>query len=153
MSENRSSHHSSRRVFLRNATVASLGTLGAFTASSCANEVTEESTEPEVFSGVLTPVLAESELSPGESARKLINDTELLIFRESTDLVHAYSAICPHEGCVVDIIPHGAEDLFQCPCHSSRFDQLTGDVLGGPAPRGLTRHPAEISDGQILVEL
>jgi Rieske Fe-S protein len=62
--------------------------------------------------------------------------------------VAAVSLICTHLGCIV---VHD-ESGFHCPCHGSKFDQR-GDVLGGPAPRGLrwlevTRAP----DGALVVD-
>lgn len=63
----------------------------------------------------------------------------------------AYDAVCPHEGCTVGYSP--AAQLIVCPCHGSQFDPATGDVVQGPAPRGLTRIPvAEGSDGDLYVD-
>lgn len=63
----------------------------------------------------------------------------------------AFAATCTHQQCPV------AEwlselQLFQCPCHQSRFDPKQGaQVVSGPAPRPLPRLPIKIADGALQV--
>ena len=63
--------------------------------------------------------------------------------------VSVFSPVCPHLGCRYDWKP--AEQHFFCACHRSVF-ALDGHVLAGPSPRPLDRLPAEIRDGELLVE-
>lgn len=49
----------------------------------------------------------------------------------------AYDAVCPHLGCTVGYAP--SMQLIVCPCHGSEFEVMTGDVVSGPAPHGLTK--------------
>jgi thiosulfate dehydrogenase (quinone) large subunit len=58
----------------------------------------------------------------------------------------AYDAICPHQGCTVDFVSPAVG--FACPCHGSRFD-AKGQVINGPASRGLTAIPVIIADGEV----
>lgn len=44
----------------------------------------------------------------------------------------AYSLVCPHLGCEVNLVPDG----FACPCHGSRFGS-EGELVHGPATKGL----------------
>ncbi|MCJ7709706.1 MAG: Rieske (2Fe-2S) protein [Chloroflexi bacterium] len=63
--------------------------------------------------------------------------------------VKAYSAICPHLGCVVawnDMI--GA---IQCPCHDGRFDPATGVVVSGPPPGPLPPITVTVEGDQIYL--
>ncbi len=46
--------------------------------------------------------------------------------------IAAVSLVCTHLGCIVAPTPEG----YACPCHGSKFGP-SGEVLGGPAPRGL----------------
>lgn len=48
----------------------------------------------------------------------------------------AFSAVCPHAGCIVGF--DGQQKLFVCPCHGSMFNGRTGSVVQGPATLGLT---------------
>ena len=48
----------------------------------------------------------------------------------------AFDAICPHAGCTVAY--QSAANIIACPCHGSEFNPSTGDVIHGPATRGLT---------------
>lgn len=56
---------------------------------------------------------------------------------------------CTHLGCIVPWLE--AEGRFNCPCHSSIFDNV-GEVISGPAPRPLDTFPVEIADGQVIVD-
>lgn len=57
----------------------------------------------------------------------------------------ALSATCTHQGCT---ITGYLEADYVCPCHGSTYS-TTGQVLGGPAPRALTRYQTERS-GDVL---
>lgn len=61
----------------------------------------------------------------------------------------AYSKVCTHAGCMVS----DAEDsTLVCPCHSGKFDPLSGaSVTGGPPPRPLPQLPITLtSEGQLV---
>jgi Rieske Fe-S protein len=55
---------------------------------------------------------------------------KVAIYRDEANAVHAYTAECPHLGCVVGWNP--TERTWDCPCHGSRFDPH-GHVMNGPA--------------------
>jgi thiosulfate dehydrogenase [quinone] large subunit len=58
----------------------------------------------------------------------------------------AFDATCPHQGCTVNFVSASAG--FSCPCHGSRFD-ASGQLINGPATRGLTAIPVNPSDGEV----
>jgi Rieske Fe-S protein len=60
--------------------------------------------------------------------------------------VHAFSAICTHQGCVVSTISNGTID---CPCHGSKFDLQTGKVVAGPAPSPLPAIAVTVRNGEV----
>jgi Rieske Fe-S protein len=60
--------------------------------------------------------------------------------------LHAFSAICTHQGCRVNRVAGG--QIF-CPCHGSVFDAATGKVVAGPAPRPLPRVRVTVRDGEV----
>jgi Rieske Fe-S protein len=52
---------------------------------------------------------------------------ELFMVRDARGL-YAVSALCTHQGCVVNHVG----DLFECPCHDARYT-LEGERISGPA--------------------
>lgn len=74
------------------------------------------------------------EIAPGTGAISRNGFKKLAIYRDSAGVLHKYSAVCPHLGCIVDW--NDIEKTWDCPCHGSRFDSL-GQVLNGPANVGL----------------
>jgi Rieske Fe-S protein len=63
--------------------------------------------------------------------------------------VRAFSAACPHLGCLVHKEAQGG---FACVCHDSHFS-AEGKALSGPAPRGLDALPVRLDGGRVLVQL
>jgi len=58
----------------------------------------------------------------------------------------AFSAVCTHQGCLVESSPEGE---IPCPCHSSRFSLDDGSPVSGPATASLA--PVEITvDGDSI---
>ena len=68
--------------------------------------------------------------------------------RHPDDKVTVFSPICPHLGC--GFRWNQQDRQFQCPCHGSVYD-LSGKVLGGPAPRPLDVLPAKVENGELKV--
>lgn len=68
--------------------------------------------------------------------------------KHSDNDVTVFSPICPHLGC--GFRWDGGDRQFKCPCHGSIYD-VTGKVLGGPAPRPLDTLPSKIENGELLV--
>ncbi|MEP7020198.1 MAG: Rieske (2Fe-2S) protein [Pseudonocardiales bacterium] len=76
----------------------------------------------------------------------IISDPPIVLTRTVTGDVHAFSAVCPHQGCKVDRVSAGKID---CPCHGSQFDVNTGDVITGPATSGLPSIPIAVREGSV----
>jgi menaquinol-cytochrome c reductase iron-sulfur subunit len=62
--------------------------------------------------------------------------------------VTVYAPMCTHLGCGYTWDP--ADRRFECPCHLSNFS-ISGEVLGGPAPRPLDRLPSKVENGRLLI--
>jgi rieske iron-sulfur protein len=61
----------------------------------------------------------------------------------------AYSKVCTHAGCMV---ADRQNNTLICPCHSGRFDPLSGaSVTGGPPPRALPQLPITLSSEGHLI--
>jgi cytochrome b6-f complex iron-sulfur subunit len=85
------------------------------------------------------------------------NDRPILFREGRFFLLHAPGGIiaayrkCTHLGCTVPF--NTAKDLFECPCHGSRYDKRTAVVLKSPAPRPLQLfHITESPSGALIVD-
>jgi Rieske Fe-S protein len=76
------------------------------------------------------------ELAAGEGAILGKDLRRYAIYKDETNNVHAFSAVCPHLGCIVQW--NADEKSFDCPCHGSRFTK-EGAVINGPATSGLKK--------------
>jgi cytochrome b6-f complex iron-sulfur subunit len=86
-----------------------------------------------------------SDYSPGTT--KIITEHSVRVVCGNNGIA-AMSLICTHLGCVVDKNEGG----FKCPCHGSVFDE-EGNVVGGPAPRGLMwLSVSQAADGSLVVD-
>jgi Rieske Fe-S protein len=85
----------------------------------------------------VSDVASADELAPGEGGLVFEGGRHLAVFRDEGGAVHALSPTCTHMGCAVRW--DGAGRVWACPCHGSRYDPTTGDVVDGPASRGLSR--------------
>jgi thiosulfate dehydrogenase [quinone] large subunit len=79
------------------------------------------------------------------------NDEPALVAQPTKGQFVAYSAICPHEGCIVGW-QSSSPEVFTCPCHGSVFSVSNGSWISGPAPKGLTAFTVTDSDGQLYVK-
>jgi nitrite reductase/ring-hydroxylating ferredoxin subunit len=58
----------------------------------------------------------------------------VVVTQPAPDVYRGYSAVCPHEGCLVNRV---SDERIYCPCHGSVFSIFDGSRLSGPAPSGL----------------
>jgi cytochrome b6-f complex iron-sulfur subunit len=72
----------------------------------------------------------------------------ILVARVSTVEVIALSAVCTHEGCIVDY--SATANKIECECHGSEF-ALDGSVLRGPAKTPLKMYAATLSGTAITI--
>lgn len=77
-----------------------------------------------------------TELKARQGAIVNMKGKKVAVYKDETETVHAYSAICPHMGCVLQW--NGDEHSFDCPCHGSRFT-CQGVVVNGPAKNDMER--------------
>ena len=71
----------------------------------------------------------------------------MLVVRNDTTTVSAFTATCTHQQCTVTGFTEG---VFQCPCHGSRYN-TGGQVVRGPATQNLRRFNATISNDVISI--
>ena len=59
-----------------------------------------------------------------------------------------FSAVCPHNGCVVDTVSDGK---IACPCHGSMFSVVDGSKISGPTPSGLAPKTVTVTGADLTV--
>jgi nitrite reductase/ring-hydroxylating ferredoxin subunit len=62
---------------------------------------------------------------------KIIDGVNIVITQPEPGSFRAFSAICTHQGCIVNRVSNGTID---CPCHGSKYSIKDGHVVNGPAP-------------------
>ncbi|HLN07929.1 MAG TPA: Rieske (2Fe-2S) protein, partial [Xanthobacteraceae bacterium] len=69
----------------------------------------------------------------------------------AADGVVAYSGVCTHLGCPVNMWSK-ADDVFVCSCHGSQYNPRNGaEVVAGPAPRPLPSLGLKVADGEVAI--
>ncbi|MFF8840008.1 Rieske (2Fe-2S) protein [Streptomyces sp. NPDC015130] len=71
----------------------------------------------------------------------VFTEEKVVVTQPTAGEFKAFSAVCTHQGCLVNKVADGTID---CPCHGSKYRIADGSVAHGPATRPL---PAE----QIIV--
>jgi Rieske Fe-S protein len=61
---------------------------------------------------------------------KVLSTQKIVITQPQAGSFHAFTAICTHQGCIVDAVGAGTID---CPCHGSKYSAVNGSVVNGPA--------------------
>lgn len=77
----------------------------------------------------------------------VLDEAKVVLTKADDGTVHAFSSICTHQGCPVDEV---ADGQISCPCHGSRFDAETGEVVQGPASRPLPAVEVAVRDGEVF---
>jgi Rieske Fe-S protein len=89
----------------------------------------------------LVPV---SEVPP--SGGLILAADKVVLVREQSGVLKAFSAICTHQGCTVNSIANG---VITCPCHGSQYSAVNGAVIRGPAPRPLPTIAIAVRDNDV----
>lgn len=78
----------------------------------------------------------------------VIPDPAIVVTQPESSVYKAFTAICPHQGCLVDEV---VDNEIICPCHGSRFSAVDGAVLVGPATEGLAPEPIVVQGTEITL--
>jgi len=84
-----------------------------------------------------------------EGGGKVFREQKVVVTRPGTAEYKAFSATCPHRGCLVTEV---ADGTINCPCHGSKFDVADGSVVHGPATRGLPLAQVSVKGGTIHLD-
>jgi Rieske Fe-S protein len=76
----------------------------------------------------------------------VVSGAKVVVTQPTEGDFKAFTAVCTHQGCLVESSPEGE---IPCPCHSSRFSLDDGSPVSGPATASLA--PVEITvDGDSI---
>ncbi|MFE1793265.1 Rieske 2Fe-2S domain-containing protein [Streptomyces sp. NPDC059525] len=133
----------------RTVLAAGAAALAGGTLAACGGEEKKPATEPGPSTpsagapGASSPVAS----APPQAAKPLVDsskvpvgggtvlkEAKLVVTQPTAGSFRCFSAVCPHQGCLVAKVADGTID---CPCHGSRFQVADGAVTHGPATRGL----------------
>jgi Rieske Fe-S protein len=131
---------SSRRAVLASACAACAATL-----AGCARYGTSNGLAGSPAQGGAYPSTAATGSSAGASGPvvlakttdipvgggKVLTAQKIVITQPTAGTFHAFTAICTHQGCIVNAVSGGT---INCPCHGSRYSIVNGSVVRGPAP-------------------
>ena len=74
--------------------------------------------------------------------------TKVVVTQPQPDQYVGLSAVCPHQGCLVNQVTN---QKIICPCHGSQFSITDGAVIQGPAQTGLPAVPVQLVGDQIVL--
>jgi Rieske Fe-S protein len=143
-----------RRVVLRGAAVAGL-TVPVLAACASDSEgeaatappdgASPESSEGNGGGGGGTTV-STSDVPVGGGT--ILGQQEVVVTQPTEGEFMAFSAVCTHQGCLVQSISDGT---INCPCHGSAFSVEDGSVVNGPAQSPLESRSVTVEDDQVVV--
>jgi Rieske Fe-S protein len=139
----------SRRTVLRGVLVTAVGGVAGYLtvrASGAAGEpggTAAANAYGQAAGSAATPLISLDRLPVGGVV--VLSDARIVLTRTSGGEVHALSADCTHQGCVVG----ASGGVIECPCHGSRFAADTGAVTRGPAARPLASIPVVVRNGEV----
>lgn len=71
----------------------------------------------------------------------------VVVTQPEAGVYKAFTAICTHQGCIVNSVADGTID---CPCHGSKFSIKDGSVVNGPATSPLTPVAIKVAGTSIV---
>ncbi len=101
--------------------------------------------------GQLIKVAEANDVPPG-TAKAVEADADKIALFNSGDGYYAIDDVCTHRG---GPLSEGEVNgtVVTCPLHGATFDITTGNVLGPPAPEGVTSYKVQVDGNDIKVEL
>lgn len=74
--------------------------------------------------------------------------TKVVVTQPTQDDFVGLSAVCTHQGCLVNEV---TDQRILCPCHGSQFSITDGSVLQGPATSPLPPVAVKVDGDQVVL--
>lgn len=127
--------------------LAACGGDSGSTATDSAGSSSPDSSSPSASSGGGGATLATAADVPVGGCF-VASDAKVVVTQPTEGDFKAFSAVCTHQGCLVET---SSEGDIPCPCHGSKFSIEDGSVVQGPATQPLP--PVEITvDGDTITQ-
>jgi Rieske Fe-S protein len=97
-------------------------------------------------SGAAVPLAKKEDIPVGGGT--VFPDDEVVVTQPADGEFKAFSAVCTHQGCLVNTVSGGT---INCPCHGSKYKITDGSVVAGPAPRPLAPKSVVVQGDSLLV--
>jgi nitrite reductase/ring-hydroxylating ferredoxin subunit len=81
-----------------------------------------------------------------EGGGTVLADQKVVVTQPAGGEFKCFSAVCPHQGCLVSKVENGSID---CMCHGSRFSIEDGSVQQGPATSPLGQVDVTVRGGEV----
>ena len=144
---------SRRTVLGRGAAVAAAGA-SALALAGCTDQLREKDTAQDHYTGSdAVDALPAAELPVGASREVQVQGRTLMMHRVDETTVTAFTNVCTHQGCLLQVVDRQEGPAYACPCHGSHFDVTSGKPFGGPARQALMDYDAAVVDDRIVVKL
>jgi Rieske Fe-S protein len=75
-------------------------------------------------------------------------DEQVVVTQPADGDFKAFSAVCTHQGCLVNIVKGGT---INCPCHGSKYKITDGSVVNGPATQPLPPKSVAVQGDSLVV--
>lgn len=138
----------SRRQLLRGAgAVAGVAVAGGVLAACSEGTDPAQSAGDAASAGAGEAIVALADVPVGGAVSAEAGGVPVLVTQPTEGEVHAFSAICTHQGCTVT----PGDGVLECPCHRSVFSLTDAAVQSGPAPEPLGEIAVEVSGGDVVV--
>lgn len=140
----------------RRGVIAGVGAAGVLAGlAACSSDESAESgvtaTTPAATPAAAGQVIAKVSDVPVGTAfafNSPIDGTPGYLMQPKSGTFVAYSAVCTHEGCVVNYVADSK--MFLCPCHGANYDDQ-GNVTRGPARSPLQQFAVAISGDNVVL--
>lgn len=137
-----------RRTLLAIAGIAGVGVVaGCSSAQDAANGVVDSATSS--AKEAVKQAIDKASIPVGGG--KIFTDQQVVVTQPKAGEFKAFTAVCTHQGCLVNKVENG---VISCgsPCgHGSQYDAATGQVKVGPAPSPLAEKKVTIGTDGIHV--
>ncbi|MDP4803408.1 MAG: Rieske (2Fe-2S) protein [Candidatus Nanopelagicales bacterium] len=138
-----------RAVLAAGGVVAAGGVLVACSSGSDLNvdgaaTPTEENTTDQPAVSDVSSLVAVADIPVGGGV--VIENPPIVITQPEAGTIQAFTAICPHQGCLVSEV---VDNEIICPCHQSLFSAIDGAVIAGPADQALGAASVTVANGEV----